>query len=162
MSWEERIAAIWAHASELDDNAVLAAIDGLVDELPTTDARGAFEAASVRDYLGLEALAEPLYRRALELGLERDRHPQAVIQLASTLRNLGRVDESIDLLSRRLAEHPADEWAGPASAFLALALATRGDARAAASVALIALAEYLPAYGNSLRSYAAELSPGPA
>ncbi|CAN5176895.1 tetratricopeptide repeat protein [soil metagenome] len=157
MDWEERLAAAWASVDGLDDGDVLELIDGLVDELPATDARGPFEAASVRDYLGLEALAEPLYRRSLELGLDGERLPQAQIQLASTLRNLGRLDEAIDLLRARLAESPTDRWAAPASAFLALTLASRGDDRLAASVALIALADFLPAYGRAVRSYAAEL-----
>ena len=57
-----------------------------------------------------------------------------------------------------LAEHPADEWTGPGAAFLALALASRGDERDAASVALAALADYLPVYSASVRSYAIELA----
>lgn len=155
--WEHRIAAAWAQVDDLSDEAALDAIDSLVDELPATDARGPFEAAGIRDYLGLELLAEPLYRRALQLGLEGQRLPRAQIQLASTIRNLGKIDESIEILQARLQEHPTDKWAGPASAFLALALASRGDERLAASVALIALAEYLPAYNRAVRGYAAEL-----
>ena len=42
--------------------------------------------------------------------------------------------------------------------FLALALASRGDERDAASVALAALADYLPVYSASVRSYAIELA----
>jgi tetratricopeptide (TPR) repeat protein len=156
-NWEARIAAAWAAADELDENDVVAVIDALVSERAADDPSAVFEAASVRDYVGLEHEAEPLYRRALELGLEDPRRPQAVIQLASTLRNLGKHDEAIDLLRGRLAEFPDDEWSGPAAAFLALALASSGDDKAAASVALTALADYLPAYGNSVRSYAEEL-----
>jgi tetratricopeptide (TPR) repeat protein len=156
-AWETRIAAAWAGVDALSDEAALQSIDDLVEELPNTDARGPFEAAGIRDYLGLELLAEPLYRRALELGLEGVRLPRAQIQLASTIRNLGKIDESIEILQQRLSEHPSDEWAGPASAFLALALASRGDERLATSVALIALAEYLPFYNRAVRGYAAEL-----
>jgi tetratricopeptide (TPR) repeat protein len=141
----------------MSDDEVLAAIDALVAEKPVTDAAAAFEAASARDFLGLEPEAEPLYRRALELGLDEKRQPQAVIQLASTLRNLGQLDESIALLEAQLAAHPDDRWAGPAKAFLALALVSRGDERRASSVALEALSGYLPAYGRSVRAYAAEL-----
>ncbi len=122
------------------------------------DARALFEAASARDYAGLESEAEPLYRRAIEGGLDEGTRPRAVIQLASTVRNLGRPDESVRLLEGLLHEHPADEWTGPAAAFLALALASRGDERDAASVALAALADYLPVYANSVRGYAAELA----
>ena len=155
--WESRIASAWAGVDTLSDEAALESIDSLVDELPNTDARGPFEAAGIRDYLGLELLAEPLYRRALDLGLEGVRLPRAQIQLASTIRNLGKIDESIEILQARLREHPTDEWAGPASAFLALALASRGDDRLAASVALVALADYLPFYNRAVRGYATEL-----
>lgn len=156
-NWQTRVSAVWARASELADLDLLAEIDALVAERPEDDAAAVFEAAGARDYLGQEAEAEPLYRRALELGLDEQRKPQAVIQLASTLRNLGEVSESISLLERQLHEHPGDEWTGPTAAFLSLALVSRGDERAAAAVALAALADYLPMYSRSVRGYATAL-----
>lgn len=149
---------MWASASELADLDVLAAIDALVAERDPDDPAAVFEAASARDYAGLEAEAAPLYRRAIDLGLDNATLPRATIQLASTLRNLGRIDESVRMLERLLAEHPDDEWTGPGAAFLALALATRGDERDAASVALAALANCLPMYSASVRAYAIELA----
>ena len=154
--WETRVAAVWADADELTDDTVLARIDALVAERADT-AEALLEAAGARDYLGLESEAEPLYRAALARGLTGDREAQATIQLASTLRNLGEVDESIALLQQRLEEHPDDAWAAPALAFLSLALASHGDHVAATSVALTALAGYLPAYSRSVKAYAAEL-----
>jgi hypothetical protein len=156
--WETMIAGVWRTASDYSDEIILDAIDTLVAERPADDAAAVFEAASVRDFIGLEPEAAPLYRRALELGLTGHRRPQAIIQLASTLRNLGEVEESITLLRGLLEEDPAGEWAAPAMAFLALSLASSGDSVAATSVALTALADYLPAYSNSVRTYAAELS----
>lgn len=156
--WDSMVAAVWATAAELSDDEVLVRIDALAAERPDTDAAAVFEAASARDYIGREAEAEPLYRRALDLGLDERRRPQAVIQLASTLRNLGKHDEAVALLEEQLRLHPDDEWSGPSSAFLALALASRGDELAAASVALTALAGYLPAYGNAVRRYSSELT----
>ncbi|MGV8884806.1 MAG: tetratricopeptide repeat protein [Microbacteriaceae bacterium] len=155
--WSARVSAVWAAASDLPDGDVLAAIDALVAERDADDAVAVFEAASARDYVGQEAEAEPLYRRARELGLSSDLRARATIQLASTLRNLGKVDESIGMLERMLHAHPGDEWTGPAAAFLSLALLSRGSEREAASVALAALADYLPAYGASVRDYAVEL-----
>lgn len=155
--WADRVSAVWARAGDMPERDVVAAIDELVAERDEHDARALFEAASARDYVGLESEAEPLYRQAIEQGLDAAVAPQAVIQLASTLRNLGKTDESISLLERQLHEHPADQWTGPTAAFLALALVSRGDERAAASVALAALADYLPIYSNSVRSYAVEL-----
>jgi tetratricopeptide (TPR) repeat protein len=154
--WEARVAAVWAEADGLTDDAVLQKIDALVAERADT-AEALLEAAGVRDYLGRESEAEPLYRAALALGLTGDREAQATIQLASTLRNLGQVDESITLLQQRLEEHPDDAWAAPALAFLSLALVSGGQPVAAASVALTALAGYLPAYSRSVKAYAAEL-----
>jgi tetratricopeptide (TPR) repeat protein len=156
-NWQTRVSAVWARASELADLDLLAEIDALVAERPEDDAAAVFEAAGARNYLGQEAEAEPLYRRALELGLDERRRPQAVIQLASTLRNLGEVRESISLLERQLHEHPGDEWTGPTAAFLSLALVSRGDEREAAAVALAALADYLPMYSRSVRGYATAL-----
>jgi tetratricopeptide (TPR) repeat protein len=156
-SWDDRVAAVWSAAEALDDAAVLDRIDELVAERGDSDAAGLFEAASVRDYLGREAEAEPLYRRALALGLAGDRRPQARIQLASTLRNLGRADEAVELLGEHLAEHGDDAWTAPGAAFLALALVDAGREREAASVALVALAEGLPAYSGAVRRYALAL-----
>lgn len=156
--WQRRVSAVWAAASTMADLDVVAAIDALVAERPVDDAAAVFEAASARDYADLEREAEPLYRRAIELGLDAATLPRAQIQLASTLRNLGQLSESVRILEGVLAEHPADEWTGPAAAFLALALASRGDDRDAASVALAALADYLPVYSASVRAYAIELA----
>lgn len=155
--FNSRIADVWASASSMAELDVLASIDALVAERDPEDARAAFEAASARDFVGLETEAEPMYRRAIELGLEPGIHEQAVIQLASTLRNLDRTTEAIRLLEALLAEHPDDEWTSPAAAFLALALASRGDDRAAASVALTALSAHLPLYAGAVRRYAVDL-----
>ena len=156
-SWEARVAAVWAEAADLTDAVVLERVDSLVAERGGADAASLFESASVRDYLGRESEAEPLYRRALGSGLDGTRRPQAVIQLASTLRTLGRAAEAVDLLEEHLAEHPADEWTAPGAAFLALALASDGRERDAASVALVALSATLPAYAGAVRRYALEL-----
>lgn len=156
--WYARVAAVWASASEAADLDVLAAIDELVAERARDDAAAIFEAASARDYAGLEAEAEALYRRAIELGLDEATLPRATIQLASTLRNLGKADEAVRMLEQHLHAHPDDEWTGPGAAFLALALASRGDERDAASVALAALATYLPVYSASVRGYAIDLA----
>ena len=155
--WGSRVSRVWASAADMADLHVLAAIDALVAERDPDDAAAVFEAASGRDYAGLEAEAEPLYRRAIDLGLDEATLPRAVIQLASTLRNLGKVEESVRMLEDLLHEHPADDWTSPAAAFLSLALVSRGDERDAAAVALTALADHLPMYSGSVRFYAAEL-----
>ncbi|MGV8852640.1 MAG: tetratricopeptide repeat protein [Rhodoglobus sp.] len=156
-NWRDRVANIWSNADSMADGDVVIEIDDLVAERDADDAEALFEAAGARDYEGREAEAEPLYRSALANGLDAALHPRAIIQLASTLRNLGHIDESIAMLEQQLHEHPDDEWTGPSAAFLALALTSRGDSTHAAAVALMALADYLPIYSRSVRGYAAEL-----
>jgi hypothetical protein len=155
--WQERVSAAWASVSTLSDGEALDLIDALVGEKDDTDAAAAFEAASIRDYLGLEPEARPHYERALQLGLDPERHPRAVIQLASSLRVLGDPDASVDLLTDWLADNERHALAGAAKAFLALALTDAGRAVEAVVVALDALAPLLPQYGASIASYAKQL-----
>lgn len=155
--WETRVAAVWASAAERSDEAVLEAIDDLVIERGREDAAALFEAASVRDYLGREFEAEPFYRTALELGLDEPRHSQAIIQLGSTLRTLGKAAESVELLRGWLVRHPDHPLADSGRAFLALALVSAGHEREAAIIALRTLAPTLPQYSASVAAYAEEL-----
>jgi tetratricopeptide (TPR) repeat protein len=155
--WESRVAEVWASAPLLTESEVLRRIDALVDERGSDDAQALFEAASARDYVGQEAAAEPLYRRALEVGLHEPSLARAVIQLASTLRNLGRPAEAVTVLQDGFAHDPDHRLADSARAFLALCLVDSGDERAAVAVALDALAVHLPEYSRSVRAYAAEL-----
>lgn len=155
--WESRVASVWARAESISDGAVLEAIDDLVLERGREDAAALFEAASVRDYLGRESEAEPFYRRALELGLDEPRHPQAVIQLASTLRNLGRAEEGVTLLRGWIIRHPDHPLADSGRAFLSLCLLSAGHDREAALVALRTLAPRLPQYASSVADYAESL-----
>lgn len=153
--WNDRFDAVWDDAS-LSDGERVARIDAIAATCDD-EARAAFERAGARDSAGLESEAEPLYRRALEAGLPDDLRAQAVIQLASTLRNLGRVAESLDLLRREREQ--GGELGDAASAFYALSLASAGDPLAATSVALEALAPHLPRYGRAVAAYARELRP---
>ena len=155
--WQQRIDAVWDSAGEHSDADVMAAIDALVAERPVDDPVAAFEAAGARDSAGLESEAEPLYRRALELGLPEPQRGQCVIQLASTLRNLGRVDEAIALLQDTFANDDGHPLADSAAAFMALCLASKGDERQALAMALVTLAPHLPRYSRSVRDYAIDL-----
>ena len=155
--WETRVDAVWASSDDLTDAALIARIDALVAERPVDDPVALFHAAGARDSAGLEDDTEPRYRRALELGLEDPLRGEAVIQLASTLRNLGRVDEAIALLEGLVGEEPRHPLADSANAFLALCLASRGDDRAGLALALTTLAPLLPRYARSVEAYAGEL-----
>ena len=152
---------LWASIDRHGPDEFVARMEELAAELPPDSAVAAFERASAFDSTGHSDLAVPLYRRALELGLEGERRRRAVIQMASSLRNLGRAQESVELLT---AERNAgsDDLDDAVSAFLALALLDTGREREAVSLALAALARHLPRYQRSLANYAAELADGPS
>ncbi|OCP09223.1 MULTISPECIES: tetratricopeptide repeat protein [unclassified Ensifer] len=156
--WERRLAELWAVFDTVDPETFIVRIDTLAAELPAGHAIGLFERASAQDSTGHEAGAEQLYRQALEGGLAGIRRRRATIQLASTLRNLGRVDEGIALLTAERAK-PSDELDDAVSAFLALCLVDAGRAGEAAGLALGSLSRHLPRYNRSLKRYADSLLP---
>jgi hypothetical protein len=155
--WEQRLSALWASLDDHSEEEFVAKMDELVAELPADSAVAAYERASAFDSTGRTDLAVPLYRQALELGLESDRRRRAVIQMASSLRTLGQAEESVALL-RAERDAASDELDDAVRAFLALALVDTGREREAVSVALSALAPHLPRYQRSLTNYARELS----
>ena len=128
-------------------------MEELVAELPADSPIGLFERAASLDSTGHSDLAVPLYQRALELGLEGERRRRAVIQMASSLRNLGRPSESVALLTAE-RERQSDHLDDAVSAFLALALVDTGREREAVSIALTALSPHLPRYQRSVKNYA--------
>jgi tetratricopeptide (TPR) repeat protein len=153
--WDTQFDAIWADES-LSDLERIERIDRLA--APWGDnAIALFHRAGARDSAGHEEEAEPLYRRALELGLDDDHRVRPVVQLASALRNLGRVHEAVWMLGEEHANHPASPYRDAVAAFYALALVASGESTRAASVALGALAPHLPAYSRSVAAYAREI-----
>ena len=145
---------LWAQFDALGEEAFLAQMDALAARLPPAVA--AYERASAFDSTGHEEQALPLYREALALGLDEDLRRQCVIQLASTLRNLGRPQESVSML--RAERGKSDEFDDGVAAFLALALHDAGRQSEALSVALGALAGHMDRYRRSLTAYADELA----
>lgn len=157
--WEERVAGLWDSVDAMDEQAFVAAMGRLVAELGENSAVGAYEMGSAFDSTDDPARAVAEYRRALDLGLEGSRRREVVVQLASSLRNLGEVNESVDLLTAERAR-TSDELDDAVTAFLALALVDAGREREATGLALGALAPHLPRYQRSLTNYARELSDG--
>lgn len=155
--WATRVDAVWADGS-LSDLERISAIDALAAERDADDPRALFERAGARDSAGIEAEAEELYRAALSRGLPEEQRSQAVIQLASTLRNLGRVDEALELLEAEYAHTEGTALHDAVAAFLALALVSAGEPERAAAVALQALAPHLPRYTRSVTGYAREIA----
>ena len=91
----------------------------------------------------------PLYRRALDL--DPVRRSQALIQLASSLRNVGETAEAIKILEG-IRSDPTIGDAG--EAFLALSLFDAGHPGDALRVALKALGKTLPLYRAVVDQYA--------
>jgi tetratricopeptide (TPR) repeat protein len=157
--WDERVAAAWARfdADPATDAAhaadFRAGIDALAAELPADSPAGPFERACAWDSTGHPDQAVPLYRKALELGLDGYRGRRAKIQLASSLRNLGQPEEGVKLLTPELVG-VSDELDDAVRATLALCLASLGREREGLALVLGALAPHLPRYQRSMANYA--------
>ena len=155
--WEQRVADAWASIDEHSETEFQALIEKLAGELPEDSAIAAFERACSFDSTGHSDLAVPLYRTALETGLDGEptgeRRRRAVIQLSSSLRNLGRPQESVELLEAELRAG-SDHLDDAVRATLALALTDVGREREAVSLAVGALAKHLPRYQRSMANYA--------
>ncbi|MCX4909288.1 tetratricopeptide repeat protein [Streptomyces sp. NBC_00878] len=157
--WEERVTAAWAtfddyaEAQAADFRAV---IDALVAELPAESPVGPFERACAWDSTGHSDRAVPLYQEALARGLDGYRGRRTKIQLSSSLRNIGRPEEGVKLLTPEL-DAPSDELDDAVRATLALCLASLGREREGLSLALGALAPHLPRYQRSTANYARQL-----
>ncbi|HKE50381.1 MAG TPA: tetratricopeptide repeat protein [Actinomycetes bacterium] len=164
--WERRISAVWSMAASRSEAETVAAIDALVSERSADDGAALFEWASVLDFAGREDKAEPYYRQALAAGLDQYRRPRAVIQLASTVRNLGRPHESIAILRAEIDTSGPDGLDDARSAFLALALADAGQPAEAVIALLDAIGGHLTDYRRAVSFYTGELRdryrpPGP-
>ena len=156
-AWEARSTELWSLLDDLEPEAFRARVDALAAELAPDDPVGLFERACANDSTGRPDVAVPLYRAALERGLTGIRRRRAVIQMASSLRNLGRPEESVALL-RAERERGSDELDDAVVAALALALADTGRPTAAAGLAVEALARHLPRYTRSMTAYGRELA----
>jgi tetratricopeptide repeat protein len=151
--WEQQVAEAWASIDERDETEFLTLMEKLVEELPPGDPAGLFERAASLDSTGHSDLAVPLYARALEAGVSGERRRRSVIQMASSLRNLGRSAESIELLTAELATG-SDHLDDAAKCVLAMALTDVGRAREGVSILVGAIAPRLPRYQRSMANYA--------
>ncbi len=157
VNWEQRVSDAWASLDQRSEEEFLALIENLVAELSPESGIGIFERAASLDSTGHSDRAVPLYRQALDLGLIGERRRRAVIQLASSLRNLGQPEVSVALLMAEM-EEGSDHLDDAVRAFLALALVDIGREQEAVSLALIALAPHLPRYQRSLANYARQIT----
>ncbi|MEV2249197.1 tetratricopeptide repeat protein [Streptomyces sp. NPDC050147] len=161
IAWEQRLAKAWASVEEYDDRGAefREIIDTLVAELPDESPVAPFERACAFDSTGHSDRAVPLYREALEKGLDGYRRRRTAIQLSSSLRNIGQPEEGVTLLEAEL-DAPSDELDDAVRATLALCLASLGREREGLALVLGALAPHLPRYQRSMGNYARQLTDG--
>ncbi|MEU1709383.1 tetratricopeptide repeat protein [Streptomyces sp. NPDC005706] len=154
--WEDRVTAAWASFDDYPEERAQEfrdLIDKLVAELPEDSPLGPFERACAWDSTGHSDRAVPLYREALARGLDGYKGRRARIQLSSSLRNTGRAEEGVALLTPELGA-PSDELDDAVRACLALCLSSLGRDREGLSLVLGALAPHLPRYQRSMANYA--------
>ncbi|MBD5635362.1 MAG: tetratricopeptide repeat protein, partial [Candidatus Eremiobacteraeota bacterium] len=140
--WEERLAELWTQRDGYDEDEFVGRIEELAAELPSGSAIGLFERGAALDSTGHPDRAVPLYSAALDGGLVGERRRRAVIQMASSLRNIGKPLDAVALLTAEV-DATSDALDGAVATFLALALADVGREREAVAVAVTALSKYL-------------------
>jgi tetratricopeptide (TPR) repeat protein len=124
------------------------------------EARAAYDRACACDREGLEAEAIPHYEEALRLGLDEELLPGALLGLGSSLRNVGRHTESVELLTGACERFPDD---AALRLFRALSLASAGRCdEALGDTILLAAAQIdrpeIHRYRRALDLYAEELA----
>lgn len=157
-NWENQLQSIWLKLGTISNEKFIQQIKNHVELLTVTDSQAIadFERACAFDSTGHEKKAEPLYRSALDKGLTGLRRRRARIQLASTLRNNGKIEESIHILREEKANY-SDELNDAVDSFLALSLSSAGKNEEALSLILKAMSRHLPRYNRSVYNYANDL-----
>jgi tetratricopeptide (TPR) repeat protein len=155
-NWESRLADLWSSLDGRDEAEFVDAMRQLTAELPPGNPVALFELGAAYDSTGSPQEAVDLYKAALQAGLAGLRRRRVHIQMASSLRNLGKPQQAAEMLFEEMKQ-PSDELDQAVSAFLALALADLGREREALAISLSALSRYLPRYNRSLARYAEAL-----
>ena len=156
MDWQTRLDALWASIDTLDPDEFVDRMGQLASERPAGDAIAAFELGAAQDSTGHPDLAVPLYRAALTGGLSGERRRRAVIQLASSLRNLGQFEEALAVIEPEAARESSTLDDAVRSVH-ALVLSSLGRDREGLALVLEALAPHLPRYQRSMANYARAL-----
>jgi hypothetical protein len=138
-----------------DMSATLAALHAVLERFPDHPLALA-EVGGGYDTAGDEASAVGYY--------EGEDLRRVLLQYGSTLKNLGRLDDSLRVLEDARARFPGSE---SLRAFHALSLHAAGRSDAAVAELLLLAADAVPTadlqrYQRSIRGYAAELTDGPA
>jgi tetratricopeptide (TPR) repeat protein len=164
MSQEDlRAAAIrgWAEARPDDPAPTVDYFTALLTQNPEAPI-ALFHCGRAHDFSGHAARALPFYERAFEAGLAGDELRRAFTGRGSTLRNLGRTGEAVELLGEGHWRFPEDALI---RCYLALAMHSAGSSAAAVAMLLDLVVERVAdpdvvAGGRPLRNYAAALRNG--
>jgi tetratricopeptide (TPR) repeat protein len=132
-------------------------ISDRADDNPS-DVAAQIAAAYACDSSDLETEAVVYYDRVWSLGVPADERHDFLIGYGSTLRNVGRLEDSIEVLNTAVGEHEEDL---SARSFLALALHSAGRSDEAVAMLIEAVVEGGGAgvyrFSPALESYAEEL-----
>ena len=159
MSWKEELDAIVGARAHGQAEEIFPRLQKLDAQHPNV-AEINYQLAWTCDVLDRAADALPYYEKAVALGLPPNELSGALIGLGSTLRMLGQLERSAEVLRSGQAQFPDNpEFA----VFLALTLHQQGKAADALRLALDTLCETtddpgLTAYQRAIRHAAAKLS----
>lgn len=132
---------IFAARDRDDMEPTIAALLPLYEQHPH-DARVLYELGGAYDTAGQELTALSFYEGAVEEGLDGDLRQRCFLQYGSTLRNVGRLDDSLALFVRARDEFP-DSVA--LSAFEALSLHAAGRPNTALGSLHVLIADHVDA-----------------
>lgn len=138
---ETQLDSIFAARNREDMQPTIDALIPIYNEHPENP-RVLYELGGTYDTLGDEATALGFYEQAMERGLAGDVRRRCYLQYGSTLRNLGRIDESLRAFARARAEFPESVALG---AFEALTFHADGRPNTALASLLVLLAEHVHA-----------------
>lgn len=130
-----RIREVFEARDRSDMQPTIDAFLGMLAEHPG-DAEVVYEVGGAYDTAGEEATALGYYETALELGLDGELRRKCLLQYGSTLRNLGRLDDSLAVFARARREFPHSEALRVFEA-LSLHAAGRSDGAVAALIELV-------------------------
>ncbi|MDJ0350720.1 tetratricopeptide repeat protein [Cryobacterium sp. PH29-G1] len=111
-----------------------------VYEMHPRDPRVLYEVGGAYDTAGEETTALGFYERAMTEGLDGDVRRRCYLQYGSTLRNLGRIDESVTVFAQARREFPDSVALG---AFESLSLHAAGRVNTALGSLLSLLADHV-------------------
>jgi tetratricopeptide (TPR) repeat protein len=155
------VAAGWASAQPDEPSPTVDYFVALLEANPASPI-AAYNCARAHDFSGHAERALPLYEQAFAAGLDGDDLRGAFARRGSTLRNLGRFHEAVELLGAGLWTFPGDPLI---RCYLALAMHSAGSSAAAVAQLIDLIVDQstdpdVVAGARPLRNYAAMLRNG--